>query len=77
MMLFAAAGTIAIAYLHFIAGEQVPGVTLAILTSVMLGGMQLLMLGITAEYIGRIFEEVKRRPLYIVSHVENVERRPT
>ena len=31
------------------------------------------MLGITAEYIGRIFEEVKRRPLYIVSHVENVD----
>jgi dolichol-phosphate mannosyltransferase len=73
MMLFAAAGTAAIAYLHFVAGGQVPGVTLAILTSVMLGGMQLLMLGITAEYIGRIFEEVKRRPLYIVSHRENLD----
>lgn len=43
-----------------------PGWTALIMTVLILGGVQLLCLGIIAEYIGRIFEEVKRRPLYVV-----------
>lgn len=43
-----------------------PGWTALIMTILILGGVQLLCLGVIAEYIGRIFDEVKQRPLYVV-----------
>jgi dolichol-phosphate mannosyltransferase len=49
-----------------IAGEFVPGVATILLVVLMLGGIQLITLGIVGEYIGRIYEEVKGRPLYVV-----------
>jgi len=39
----------------------------------LLGGMQLLAVGMLGSYVGRIFEEVKRRPLYIVAETVGVE----
>ena len=48
-------------------GSAVPGYATLVLCILFFGGMQLLSIGILGEYIGRIFNEVKRRPQYIVS----------
>ena len=47
-------------------GVDVPGFASTIVSIMFLGGVQLLSLGVLGEYIGRIFAEVKRRPLYLV-----------
>lgn len=53
--------------------DTVPGwLSIAIMVS-FLGGMQLLILGVIGTYLGRMYDEVKRRPLYIVGHVEGIE----
>lgn len=59
----------------------VPGWASVIFVVSFLGGVQLMVLGVVGEYVGRAYVETKRRPLYIVSHstgsaqpVEPVER---
>ena len=47
-------------------GADVPGFASLIVSVTFLAGVQLLSLGVLGEYIGRIFAEVKRRPLYLV-----------
>jgi polyisoprenyl-phosphate glycosyltransferase len=44
----------------------VPGWTSLLLTTTLFGCSNLICLGIMGEYIGRIYDEVKRRPLYLV-----------
>jgi glycosyltransferase involved in cell wall biosynthesis len=46
--------------------KQVTGFTTTIVSVLFLGGVQLISVGILGEYIGRIYEELKQRPLYVV-----------
>jgi glycosyltransferase involved in cell wall biosynthesis len=48
-------------------GPTTPGFPTLIVSIMFLSGIQLMSLGIIGEYVGRIFAEVKRRPLYIVA----------
>ncbi len=48
-------------------GIDVPGYASLIVSITFFAGVQMLSLGILGEYIGRIFAEVKRRPLYLVA----------
>ena len=69
--LFAAVGCLLLmlhAVYEYIAGDVVPGWSTLMVTISFFGSVQLVILGIVGEYIGRIFEEVKRRPLYLLEN---------
>ena len=51
---------------YFIWGINVPGYATLVVGLMFFSGIQLLSIGILAEYVGRIYEEVKQRPLYWV-----------
>jgi dolichol-phosphate mannosyltransferase len=54
----------------------VPGWTSIVLATTLIGGVQLVVLGVIGEYIADIHAEVKRRPLYVVSELENFAGTP-
>lgn len=54
-------------------GTDVPGYASLLVFILLLGGIQMIILGIIGEYIGRIFIEVKGRPLYIVEKKVNFD----
>lgn len=47
------------------------GFTTLLLSILFLGGIQLLCLAIIGDYLGRVFEEVKQRPLYLIKSIFN------
>jgi len=62
-----------IAYAWF-AGQSIQGWTSLMLVVVVLGAIQMFVLALMGEYIGRLYNEAKRRPLYIVQEVAGGER---
>jgi len=62
----------------YLSGRTIQGWTSLMLVVVVLGAVQMFVLGMIGEYLGRLFTEVKRRPLYIVSEIAGrVEGTPT
>jgi dolichol-phosphate mannosyltransferase len=55
---------------------DVPGWTSLVVVTTLIGGVQLVVLGVIGEYIGSIHEEVKRRPLYVIGELENFGELP-
>src|SRR5215471_17425485 len=56
---------------RFLTNAAVPGWTSTVLPLYLLGGIQLLCLGIMGEYLGKIYQEVKARPRYIIEKCAN------
>jgi hypothetical protein len=51
----------------FVYGQSVPGYPSLVVGLMVLGGVQLVMIGIMGEYIGKILSELKARPVYFVA----------
>jgi glycosyltransferase involved in cell wall biosynthesis len=71
---------LAFAYALFLAifklarGIDVPGYTSLMVVVLFLAGIQLITLGVIGEYLGRVYTEVKRRPLYLLREAHGFEQ---
>jgi glycosyltransferase involved in cell wall biosynthesis len=59
-----------------IIGSYLPGFSTLEISFLLLGGIQLITIGIIGEYVGRIYDEVKGRPLYLVRATANLNELP-
>ncbi len=58
----------------WLSGQSIPGWTSLMLVVVVLGAVQMFVLALMGEYIGRLYNEAKGRPLYIVQEVAGGDR---
>jgi polyisoprenyl-phosphate glycosyltransferase len=56
----------------FVRHKPITGFTTTIVCVLFLGGVQMISIGILGEYIGRIYEEIKQRPLYVVQELVGI-----
>lgn len=78
-----AVSLISLIYVVYVIGRQIftdqfaPDWAFVIVAVLFLGGVQLISLGIIGEYIGRIYEEVRQRPLYLINELMGFEQDST
>jgi hypothetical protein len=63
-------------FMRIFTSTWVEGWTALMIAVLFMGGVQLLCLGILGEYVGRIYSEVKRRPLYVVAEAVGFDETP-
>ena len=56
-----------------VSGVDMPGYASLMVAVIFMGGVQLVVLGIIGEYLGRMYSEAKQRPLYIVESVLGID----
>ncbi len=65
------------ALISWITGHVVEGWASSFIGTTLIGGIQLISLGVIGEYVGKIYMETKRRPLYIIEDKINLEAKET
>jgi dolichol-phosphate mannosyltransferase len=64
------------AYQALVLHVTVPGWTSLVILQNLIGGAALFCIGMVGEYVGRIYEEIKQRPIYVVRRTVNLEPPP-
>jgi dolichol-phosphate mannosyltransferase len=77
VLLFAAGFSLYAVYDRLVLGRSPQGFTALTVLVTLVGGMMLISLWIIGEYVGRIYEEVKRRPVYLVDRTVGGESHPS
>ena len=60
-------------YQRFVGADTVRGWASTLVVILLLGGVQLLMIGVVGEYLSRIYDEVKQRPMYVIGDVRGFD----
>jgi dolichol-phosphate mannosyltransferase len=56
-------------YIKLFTSKTVPGWSSLMVAILIMSGIQMITLGVIGEYVGRITEEIKKRPLYIIDKI--------
>jgi glycosyltransferase involved in cell wall biosynthesis len=75
--LFAFCYAVVILLEALIRGVDVPGFPSLLISVLFFAGVQLISLGVIGEYLGRVYEEVKGRPLFLVAETLGLEQEPS
>ena len=75
IVLISALALLAYIIFYFVFPNQPKGITTLIVLILFMGGIQLLSISILSEYIGKIFEETKKRPNFIVKKILNNKKK--